>query len=121
MRTRAQLITSARDPRDTYDVSADNAEALGCEWPLTVSEGTIWCVGAGRLVFEADGTQYALNGLAKGTGEYADIEAIWLDDPEVDGLKVGIDGLDLARRPGGGRAEGGNRRPDRLGNSVCGY
>ena len=96
-------LLSARDPRDTHDVSADNAEALGYEWPLTVSEGTIWCVGAGRLVFEANGTQYALNGLAKGTGEYADIEAIWLDDPEVDGLKVGIDGL------------------IGWGNSVCGY
>ena len=86
-------LLSARDPRDTHDVSADNAEALGYEWPLTVSEGLIWCVGAGRLVFEADGTQYALNGLARGTGEYEDIGPIWLDDPEVDGLKVGIDGL----------------------------
>lgn len=96
-------ILSTGDPRDTHNVSASTAEALGFEWPLSVQDGLIWCVGAGRLVFETDGTQYALNGLAKGTGEYEDISPIWLDNPDLAGTKVDIGGLIS------------------YGNSVCNY
>lgn len=94
---------SSSDPRDTHEVSSELGEVSDFEWPLTVDSGLIWCRGAGQLVFEADGVQYALNGLAKNDSELLDIEAIWRDDPDVDGLKVDIAGL------------------IEHGNAVCGY
>jgi hypothetical protein len=36
---------------------------------------------------------YAVNGLAKGTDKYADIMAIWADNPDVPGLKKDMSGL----------------------------
>lgn len=72
-------------------------------WPLIVEEGVIRCPGAGRLVFVADGVEYALNGLAKGGGEYRDIDSIWADDPDWEGLKLDISDLIS------------------YGNTACGY
>lgn len=66
-----------------------NAEKLGDGvWPLTVDEGQIDCIGRGRVTLIADGETYALNGLASGAGDGQAIDAIWLDDPDVPGLKV---------------------------------
>jgi hypothetical protein len=75
---------------------------LGEEWPFTVSEGILRCHGSagfGAVTFEADGTEYAVNGVAKGQ-DYPPVDPVWADDPTVDGLKKNIGpvidrGLDL--------------------------
>jgi len=85
------IISSNGGPKEAV-ANRDVATVMDEEWPLTVDEGTILCPGGGQLVFEVDGIEYALNGLAKGAG-YADIEPIWRDDPDVDGLKVNIEWL----------------------------
>lgn len=97
------VLALTGDGEKHFDVDTGTADANGFEWPLTVDEGRIYCPGAGRLVFESDGTRYALNGLAMGTHEYADIDPIWKDNPEIGGTKLDIGGL----------IEHGNR--------ACGY
>lgn len=61
------------------------------EWPFTVSAGTLRCRSGSEVTFEApDGTEYAVNGTAKGAG-YPSIEPIWADDEDLgNGLKVDI-------------------------------
>ncbi|SKC77661.1 Protein of unknown function [Krasilnikoviella flava] len=68
-------------------ISADIAAEEGWDWPLSVDSVTYMCGEGNAIIVKADGELYALNGLAKGQG-YADLDPIWLDDPEVDGLKV---------------------------------
>lgn len=73
---------------------------LGNEWPLTVEAGIVRCEGAGEVYFEAEGTIYAVNGTAQGASDAPEIDPIWADDPEIDGVKISIHpiierGLDL--------------------------
>ena len=70
---------------------------MGDEWPLTVDYGVVACEKhtAGQTVMIAtftgpDGVEYALDGTAKSHTDAADIEPIWADDPEVEGLKISI-------------------------------
>ena len=65
----------------------------GDRWPLSVDRGTIECVGAGAVLFHADGNTYAVNGWATSTTDYPDIREIWLDDPAKPGLKINIDSI----------------------------
>lgn len=74
------------------EVSAAIAAQEGFDWPLTVDSASYICAEGNAVAIEADGSIYALNGLAKGQG-YLDLEPIWKDDPEFDGLKVAADGL----------------------------
>lgn len=92
------LLAGCSGGNELHDVDAERLadwqEAVGdepSEWPLTVAEGQIDCLGGGMLGLQVDGTLYALNGLAQ--GEAADIEPIWLDRTDVDGLKVDIGDL----------------------------
>ena len=65
----------------------------GERWPLTVAKAVIVCAPANRLILavpDTSGTWYWLNGLAKGTHKYADLNTIWKDDPDVAGLKIGM-------------------------------
>lgn len=66
---------------------------LGAQWPLTVDAIRLRCVNGRELVFDADGTTYALNGTAKGTKRYADLGPIWRDDPLTPGLKISLQPL----------------------------
>lgn len=77
---------------DEHAVSAETASSEGWEWPLTVDSATVFCSGSGRLVINAEGKNYALNGLAKGDGLPA-LNPIWKDDPDVSGLKIDVGGL----------------------------
>lgn len=88
------LVTSLGGPDNQSGVDRAEITASGGEWPLTVDAGTVRCDPGNRLVFtpEGDETEYALNGLAKGAG-FADIRPIWKDDPQFEGLKVGIGDL----------------------------
>ncbi len=75
-------------------------QQLGKRWPLTVTSGVVRCEGAGEVYFEAQGTTYAVNGLALGRDRAPEIDRIWAPDPELKGLKIDIGpiidkGLDL--------------------------
>jgi hypothetical protein len=63
---------------------------FGNEWPLTVDSGTLDCDEPGLVTFSANGTTYAVNGLAIGSDRWPDIDAIWADDPQQPGLKISI-------------------------------
>jgi hypothetical protein len=72
---------------------------FGDEWPFTVDGGVLRRYPIGGVTFKANGTEYAVNGLAKGQG-FKDVKEIWADDPET-GLRKNIGpiidrGLELA-------------------------
>lgn len=60
------------------------------EWPFTVDVGTLRCRDGVNVTFEADGTEYGVNGTAQDAG-YPSVKPIWADDTELgNGLKVDI-------------------------------
>ena len=75
------------------EVSRTEFDGEGLTWPLTVDRGTLDCEAGSRVTFTADGTTYAVNGTAKGSGEWADIDPIWADDGSGLGLKINIGDL----------------------------
>ncbi len=75
------------------EVSSAEFEGESRTWPLTVERGTLDCEPANRVIFTAGGTTYAVNGTAKGAGEWPDIDPIWADDSSGLGLKVDIGDL----------------------------
>ncbi len=75
------------------EVTPALADALGKEWPLTISKGTIYSASGGKLVLavtdQRGTTVYGLNGSAI-TGGASDLFPIWKDNPEVPGLKLSM-------------------------------
>lgn len=67
---------------------------LSAEWPFTVDAGTLECEtlagDAQSVTFVVGDKTYAVNGIAKGTGQYLPLEEIWADDPSIPGTKVNI-------------------------------
>jgi hypothetical protein len=66
---------------------------FGNAWPFTVEEGVLSCKGkggVGEVVLTANGTTYALNGVAKGTKKYRPIDDIWAENPSLAGTKKDI-------------------------------
>lgn len=62
-------------------------------WPFTVDTATLQCTkGADgeRVTVVADREMYALNGTAKAAKLWPSFDPIWLDNPNVPGLKVDI-------------------------------
>lgn len=84
----------------THESSQIRAADYGEDWPLAVDHGLVvcesWPAPFERLaVFfvDPDGTVYAVNGTALGTAEehgWAEIEAIWLPNPAIEGSKIAI-------------------------------
>lgn len=101
----APATTTAPPVQVPGDVADDpglvTRDDLGDEWPLTVDYAVLACepITAGGMALQVatlaapDGTVYALNGTAKDHTEAADIEPIWADNPDVEGLKVDISPL----------------------------
>src|SRR5207249_970254 len=61
------------------------------QWPFTVSEGVLMCDAPHRVTFTANGARYALNGAAKSTGQFQDVNPIVRDAGgyvEINDLKV---------------------------------
>jgi hypothetical protein len=58
-------------------------------WPFTVQAGTLLCGLPQRVTFTANGVMYALNGAAKSTGQFEEVESIWRDS-NVPGVKVNL-------------------------------
>lgn len=66
---------------------------LGDKWPLTTEDGVLRCQGSdgyGAATIRTAGKVYALNGVAKQQEAGVDIEPIWRDDPDLDGLKISL-------------------------------
>lgn len=61
---------------------------FGEDWPFIVDEGVLRRHRIGSVTFKANGTEYAVNGLAKSQG-FKDVDEIWADDPET-GMKKNI-------------------------------
>lgn len=62
-------------------VSRSTFTSTGRTWPLTVSEGTLFCEGGTQVIFTtSDGTAYGVNAAAQGAGEWDDIRTIQADD-----------------------------------------
>jgi hypothetical protein len=61
-------------------------------WPLTVDSGLLSC-NADSVTISTGGTVYAVNGMAETRGDGIDIDPVWADNPDLDGLKVNIGGL----------------------------
>ena len=93
--------STSSDIPDLADNEAFMSRAeYGRDWPLTVPSGIVRCEGAGEVYFEAEGTTYAVNGLALGRDRAPEIDRIWAPDPDFKGLKIDIGpiidrGLDL--------------------------
>ena len=72
-------------------------------WPFTVEEGVVRCLGGSAVVLIAEGTTYAINGLARGRiadEGWSEVEPIWLENPSIPGTRIDIGpvidiGLDL--------------------------
>lgn len=95
---------SAAAPPADVDVPADVADNPGLlvssdyddDWPLTVPYAIVDCEGveAGGMALEAvsvetsDGDVYAGNGTAKDHRGLPDVDPIWADNPNVEGLKI---------------------------------
>lgn len=69
---------------------------LGDKWPLTVDAGVLSCDTFGRVMFEVDGTTYAVNGTAQ--DKYQAIDAIWANSPSDSSMKINISPLIAAGR-----------------------
>jgi hypothetical protein len=71
-------------------------EDYGKDWPFSVEKGVVDCVDGSAAIFKVGNKSYSLNGTAEGRG-YAPIDPIWLDNPELSGLKINISPMiDLA-------------------------
>jgi hypothetical protein len=76
------------------DGSIGRADVARGEWPLTVNDGVVRCEGSdgiGSVIFTApNGTEYAVNGTAKGAHrELREIDAIW-KKPDRYGLRISM-------------------------------
>lgn len=59
---------------------------FGAKWPLKVVEAILECRELGRIVLKANGKTYWFNGLASGAAKkngWANLEDIWIDDPDI--------------------------------------
>lgn len=62
---------------------------FGSEWPFTVENGIINCIGQ-SVIFTVNGVTYGVNGSADATKRYRDIRPIWTDNPDIEGLKLSL-------------------------------
>lgn len=73
---------------------------FGNALPFTVEEGLLSCKGGngfGGVIFSSNCITYAVNGIAKGRKTYNDIEAIWVDNSAIPGIKKNLSTIiDLA-------------------------
>lgn len=81
-------LSGCSTPREHYERGYHEA-LYDSEWPFTVEEFEFVCVGDDKVVVETEGgTQYALNGRARGTGEWPSADAIIKDDPDMPATAV---------------------------------
>jgi hypothetical protein len=71
-------------------------EQAGLKWPLTIDRGRVGCDGMALWFRSEDGVTYGLNGVANGSGRYAEIEPIWAENAKLMGE---IRAAGLPKRP----------------------
>jgi hypothetical protein len=70
-------------PHDGIEIlKADYGE----RWPFNVTRGWLRCEGAGAIILNVQGTDYAVNGLA--SSRYAPIHAVW-KSKQADDISAG--------------------------------
>lgn len=90
------VLSACSLSEDASDEPASNEQKmsradLGDDWPLTVESGIVRCEGAGEIYFDAaNGTTYAVNGLALGRDTAPKIDPIWANNPDIKGTKINI-------------------------------
>jgi hypothetical protein len=89
----ALLLSACGGGNELHEVDAAALGASEDEWPLTVESAQVDCLGKSQVGLVVEGETYALNGLASGTGDYRELDAVWRDDPNVDGLKLDVSDL----------------------------
>ena len=86
----------AEGSQDEYCVREGNSMRIDAscfpedEWPLSAEQGTLICHEVDAVTFTGAGGVYAVNGMAMTRDLGDDIDPIWLDNPELDGLKINI-------------------------------
>ncbi|MFH9977930.1 hypothetical protein ACH4ND_01455 [Streptomyces sp. NPDC017179] len=88
-KTTPERSASAQRVEDPHTLVVTSSQFS--EWPFTVRMGVLRCRNGAEVTFEpSGGTEYAVNGTAKGAG-YPSMMPIWADDEELgNGLKVDI-------------------------------
>ena len=66
-----------------------DATCFNEDWPLTVTSGVLKCEDS-AVIFTSGGRTYAVNGMATTWDLGVDIDPIWADNPELEGLKINI-------------------------------
>ena len=61
--------------------TAIDSASYGEKWPFTVESGVVACLKNNSVIFVANNTEYALNGVASSLG-YQPLEPIWKYDVE---------------------------------------
>ena len=73
----AIMLVSAAEMADGRIVTEQD---FGAAWPFTVPEGRLRCTKA-SVTFEADGSTYAINGIAQSRG-FPRVDPIWKYNPD---------------------------------------
>ena len=79
-------IDPAIDPERPRDGIEIRKSDYGERWPFKIARGWLRCEGAGAIILSAQGTDYAVNGLA--SSRYAPIQAVWKSD-QADDIDAG--------------------------------
>ncbi len=77
----ASKTLSQKTPSKSARPGAVSAESIGAQWPFTVTSGYLKCVPDGprkyvTFVDDNTGTEYAVNGSARGAGKWVDSNTI---------------------------------------------
>ena len=96
------LAAQAEEDRKARQGIPISETEYGKDWPFTVPQGYLKCVGTGVVVFASGGAEYSLNSAAE-TGGYAPIEAIGKPTKVPGAARINIwsildRGLDLCKR-----------------------
>jgi len=79
-------------PTQTSSISL-KASDFGDEWPFTV-DGELDCLPVsettGSVILRSGERIYGINGIAQNSGNFAPIESIWKDNPQIPGAKMNI-------------------------------
>lgn len=87
------LLTFALLTSCSENTTKFTKDTFSGQWPFSVNEVEVFCKPHSEVYCRTeDGTVYALNGSAKSAArnnsEVRDVEAIWLDNPDIPGTKI---------------------------------
>lgn len=82
------MLPNPTQPPPSHPQGYVSREILGDEWPLTVDDGVLGCelvqvsdASYASVTFTSGGITYAVNGVARASGTYAEIDPIWAVSP----------------------------------------